>query len=187
MNSQTPIRTREELVYQVEKGLRPKYLYFWGHTPPKNNQVSKSCFSQWFTAPFTLDDISYKTAEHYMMAMKAMLFQDTEVAEKIVACPTPSQAKRLGRTVKNFDEETWNAHRFEIVVKGNRAKFSQNESFLEFLLNTKERILVEASPPDRIWGIGMAEDNPKAGNPKEWRGLNLLGFALMEVRSNLTK
>ncbi|MDJ0633261.1 MAG: NADAR family protein [Xenococcaceae cyanobacterium MO_188.B29] len=77
-------------------------------------------------------------------------------------------------------------YRSPIVVKGNLAKFSQKEALKEFLLNTKERILVEASPRDRIWGIGLGQNNPDAANPYQWQGLNLLGFALMEVRDILT-
>jgi ribA/ribD-fused uncharacterized protein len=88
----------------------------------------------------------------------------------------------LGQEVRGFDEEIWRHHRFGIVVKGNQAKFTQNETLKVFLLNTKARVLVEASPVDRVWGIGLAEDDPHATNPEKWRGLNLLGFALMKVR-----
>ena len=91
----------------------------------------------------------------------------------------------MGRDVKGFDDETWSRHRFEIVVRGNEAKFGQNEDLKAFLLSTGEDILVEASPVDRIWGIGLAEDDPCATNPAQWQGLNLLGFALMTVRSML--
>jgi ribA/ribD-fused uncharacterized protein len=91
----------------------------------------------------------------------------------------------LGRSVVGFDEQLWQQHRYEIVLTGNIAKFAQNKELCTFLLNSKNRILVEASPVDSIWGIGLAADDPLAMNPAMWHGLNLLGFALMEVRSLL--
>jgi ribA/ribD-fused uncharacterized protein len=103
-------------------------------------------------------------------------------AEKILSASHPDVAKKLGREAKGFDEAKWVEHRFEIVVRGNEAKFGQNAALKQFLLNTGQRVLVEASPVDRVWGIGLAEDNPEAANPEQWPGLNLLGFALMKVR-----
>lgn len=91
----------------------------------------------------------------------------------------------MGRKVKNFDPDIWNEHKYGIVKKGNFLKFSQNERFKEFLLSTDNKILVEASPYDTIWGIGMLETDPNAKNPAQWNGENLLGFALMEVRDEL--
>ena len=129
--------------------------------------------------------MSYKTAEHYMMAGKAKLFNDLEILEQILKSDTPNQAKSLGRKVKNFDPQLWDEHKYEIVKQGNLLKFSQNEKFKEFLLSTNDKILVEASPYDTIWGIGMLETDSKAENPKQWKGENLLGFALMEVRDEL--
>ena len=94
-------------------------------------------------------------------------------------------AKKLGRQVRNFDHARWEAARFDIVVRGNTAKFVQNEPLQSFLFGTGRRVLVEASPVDRIWGIGLAADDPRAMHPEQWRGLNLLGFALMAVRDVL--
>ncbi|SHF05931.1 conserved hypothetical protein, ribA/ribD-fused [Chryseobacterium takakiae] len=91
----------------------------------------------------------------------------------------------MGRKVKKFDLDIWNEHKYEIVKKGNFLKFSQNEGFKEFLLSTDNKILVEASPYDTIWGIGMLETDPNTKNPVQWNGENLLGFALMEVRDEL--
>jgi ribA/ribD-fused uncharacterized protein len=93
--------------------------------------------------------------------------------------------KALGRGVRGFEELIWRQHRVSIVVEGNYAKFSQSEPLRDFLIGTKHRVLVEASPVDKIWGIGLAGDDPRAENPLEWRGLNLLGFALMDVRERL--
>ncbi|GAA5091742.1 NADAR domain-containing protein [Chryseobacterium ginsengisoli] len=159
------------------------FLFFWGHTV--KDEITKACFSQWFPFEFEENGIVYKTAEHYMMAGKAKLFNDQEVLEQILQAKTPNQAKSLGRKVKNFDPKIWDEYKYEIVRQGNLLKFSQNEKFKEFLLSTNDKILVEASPYDKIWGIGMLESNPKAENPAQWNGENLLGFALMEVRDEL--
>ncbi len=120
-----------------------------------------------------------------MMAEKARLFGDIETLGKIIHAPNPGAAKAFGREVRGFKQDVWNDKRFEIVVAANMAKFSQNEQLKTFLLSTNERVLVEASPVDKIWGIGLAEDAENIENPLTWKGLNLLGFALMEVRSQL--
>ena len=179
-------RSVDELIASIKRGARPKYLFFWGHTPKVRGRIAQSCLSNWFPAPFEIGGIRYPTTEHYMMAAKARLFGDTEICEKIIGAGGPAKAKALGRQVRGFREDQWVAHRFEIVVAGNRAKFAQNAEMGRFLLDTARKVLVEASPRDRIWGIGMGRDNPRASDPARWRGLNLLGFALMEVRSRLT-
>ena len=161
---------------------RLKYIFFWGHRPRKDGQVSQSCFSQWWEEAFTVDGVTYKSAEHYMMAGKAKLFGDEETLQKIIYCRTPAEAKKLGRQVRNFDNDAWLANRYEIVLKGNKHKFSQSEAMKAVLLNTGNRVLVEASPVDPIWGIGLAADFRGIENPHNWKGLNLLGFVLMEVR-----
>jgi ribA/ribD-fused uncharacterized protein len=175
--------------YTVEKLINEnsnlKFLFFWGHQPSKDGSITKACFSQWYESSFKVDEITYKTAEHWMMAKKAALFNDLIALQKIVEANTAAEAKKLGREVLNYDETTWLKHRFEIVKEGNWHKFNQNKQLGEFLLNTKNRVLVEASPVDAIWGIGMASDHDNINNPSAWRGLNLLGFALMEVRDNL--
>ncbi len=172
------------LIGQYQSNAKLKYLCFWGHTP-KGTDIDKSCLSQWYPAPFMIDDIIYPTAEHYMMAQKAKLFGDETLFDKIIYAKHPKQAKELGRQVANFDEDIWNKKRFEIVVQGNLAKFSQHPALKAFLLNTGNHILVEASPVDKIWGVGLAKDNEKIHNPLNWQGLNLLGFALMQVRDKL--
>jgi ribA/ribD-fused uncharacterized protein len=120
-----------------------------------------------------------------MMAAKALLFGDTETAARIRAAPHPRAAKELGRQVLGFDEQRWAERRFDLVVTGNLAKFGQHVELRDFLLGTGSRILVEASPFDRIWGTGLAADHEYSTNPGGWPGLNLLGFALMEVRRQL--
>ena len=153
-----------------------KFVFFWGTASP---------FSQWHPAPFVLDGIACATAEHWMMAEKARLFGDVEARARILAAPGPGRAKRLGREVRGFDESRWEAERFGIVVRGNVAKFGQNAALREFLAATGSKVLVEASPFDHVWGIGLGRDHVDATNPARWRGLNLLGFALMEARSAL--
>lgn len=162
-----------------------KFLFFWGHQPNKDGKITKTCFSQWWLSPFKAEKITYKTAEHWMMAKKAELFEDQEILEKILKADSPAEAKKLGREVRNYDDKIWLKNRYKIVKQGNYLKFSQNADLKTFLLNTKERVLVEASPVDPIWGIGMASDHKDVLNPEKWRGLNLLGFALMEVRNEL--
>ena len=178
---------RQQLITAFEQKKRIKYLFFWGHTPNKDGSVGKSCFSQWWTSPFTVNGVTYKTAEHWMMAEKARLFKDEIHLEEIIKSNSPMEAKQWGRKVKGFTPEKWNEHKYEIVKQGNVYKFSQHPELKEFLLNTKNRVLVEASPRDRIWGIGMGAANEKAENPLLWRGQNLLGFALMEARDELNK
>jgi ribA/ribD-fused uncharacterized protein len=165
---------------------RIKYLFFWGHQPSKDGSISSTCLSQWWLAPFTVEGIVYQTAEHWMMAEKARLFNDEGILKKIIETATPAAAKKLGRKVSNFDPEVWDAHKSGIVVKGNYYKFFQDEALRVFLVNTQERVLVEASPVDKIWGIGMAKDHADINNPEKWKGANLLGYALMEVRDQLT-
>lgn len=162
-----------------------KYLFFWGHTPKKGGVVGPECLSQWYPAPFEVDGVRFATAEHYMMWGKARLFGDERAAAKIVAAGHPQEAKNLGRTITGFDEDAWVASRLEIVTAGNVEKFRQNPDLLAFLLGTRERMLVEASPVDRIWGIGLAATDEKAQDPAKWRGLNLLGEALMAARETL--
>ncbi len=179
------VRSNNQLYEHLASGGQPKYILFWGHRPTQDGSVSKTCFSQWFEAGFDVNGSHYPTAEHYMMAEKARLFGDHGAGQRILSAPTPGAVKVIGREIVGFDDETWLANRFRIVVEANHAKFSQNKALKEFLLNTGTRVLVEASPVDKIWGIGLAADDPLAANPHEWQGLNLLGYALMEVRAQL--
>lgn len=160
------------------------YLFFWGHRPGKTG-ITATCFSQWYAAPFVVDGRRYATAEHFMMAEKAALFGDDAIRARVLEASTPAEAKALGRRVKAFDDAVWTAHRYSIVVRVNEAKFAQQPDMRAFLASTGSRIIVEASPVDRIWGIGLAKDDPRAADPDRWDGLNLLGFALMDVRERL--
>jgi ribA/ribD-fused uncharacterized protein len=143
-------------------------------------------FGQWTRSPFTADRIEYTCTEQFMMAEKARLFGDTEICQRILDTDSPRSHKALGRTVRGFVEKVWNQNREDIVYRGNIAKFSQNPDMLTQLLSTGDRVLVEASPLDRIWGIGLRGDDPRASDPSQWAGLNLLGEVLMRVRSELS-
>ncbi|MDT7785121.1 MAG: hypothetical protein QOF58_3540 [Pseudonocardiales bacterium] len=163
-----------------------KFLFFWGHQPERDGSIGKGCLSQWWPCSFVVDGRSFASAEHYMMWRKALLFSDDAVAARVLAARTPAEAKALGREVSGFDAALWTSSRLEIVVSGNLAKFGQDPLLRSYLLGTGSRVLVEASPLDRVWGIGLAADDPRASDPASWLGLNLLGEALMEVRSRLS-
>lgn len=180
-----PVRDVAELTALVRSGRRVKFLFFWGHRPRPDGRVGNGCLSQWWVAPFTVDGIRFPTAEHYMMWRKAALFGDDRTAAAVLAAGHPRAAKDLGRQVGGFDQGTWDAHREEIVATANLAKFGQHPQLRRFLLGTGQRVLVEASPLDRVWGIGLTGDDPAATDPGRWQGLNLLGFALMRVRAEL--
>jgi len=142
-------------------------------------------FSQWHKSPFTLDGMIYNTAEQYMMAEKARLFGDEEMCARIVAASDPRDQKALGRRVRGFDEMRWNAAAREIVYRGNRAKFTTHRDLLAALFETSDTTLVEASPLDTIWGIGLAADDPDAADREKWRGTNWLGEVLTRLRDAL--
>ncbi|MEV6588010.1 NADAR family protein [Streptomyces acidicola] len=179
------IDSLDTLVREVRTGARVKYLHFWGHRPRPDGRVGASCLSQWWPSPFTVDGVEYATAEHWMMASKARLFGDAEAEQMAVSATSPAVAKKAGRLVRGFDESLWERERFGIVVEGSVHKFAAHADLREFLLGTGDRVLVEASPLDRVWGIGLATDDERAADPERWRGPNLLGFALMEARERL--
>ncbi|MEU4419353.1 NADAR family protein [Actinoplanes sp. NPDC024001] len=164
-----------------------KFLYFWKHSEEPGARVDAGCLSQWLPAEFTVDGVTFRSAEHYMMWRKARLFGDETTAARILAAGHPGEAKRLGGRAAGFDEEIWKRERFAIVVEGSLAKFGQHPQLRDYLLTTGNRVLVEASPLDRIWGIGLTATDPRAAEPAAWRGLNLLGFALMKARAELSR
>lgn len=174
-----------ELQRATARGETFTYLFFWGHRARRDHKLSPTCLSQWWPCEFVVDGQRYPTAEHFMMAEKARLFGDEAARADILSTTDPGKAKALGRKVRAFDERRWAEARFDIVVRGNVAKFGQNEPMCHFLLGTRDKILVEASPTDRVWGIGLAADHPDAAEPAAWPGQNLLGFALMRARETL--
>lgn len=179
-----------ELRAAVESGRVFRYVYFWGHTA-KSAVVDKACLSQWWPASFTLDGVTYASAEMYMMAEKARLMGDDETRAQILAAPDAKTVKAFGRAVRNYDESVWARERFDVVTRGSVAKFGQNADLRAFLVGTAlgddGAVLVEAAPNDAVWGIGVAESDPRARDPREWPGTNLLGFALMRARASLVE
>lgn len=186
MNDPRDVRNAQQLIALLRQGVEPRYLHFWGHRAGPGTSVTKACFSQWYEAPFVVDGVSYPSAERFMMAEKARVFGDSAIRQRVLDARTPAEAKALGRQVSGFEDSAWNEVRFDIVVAANEAKFSQNPDLKLFLLSTGKQVLVEASPVDHVWGIGLAADHEDASPPARWQGLNLLGFALMEVRARLT-
>lgn len=152
------------------------YTFFFTEASP---------FSQWYRCRFEADGNEFNCAEQYMMFGKAALFGDAEVGAQILAADHPRQHKALGRKVGNFDDKVWRRERETIVMAGSRAKFTQNPELLRLLLATAGTTLVEASPYDRIWGIGLAVGDPRAQDPTQWRGQNLLGHILTRLRDEL--
>ena len=144
-----------------------KYLVFWG-----------GVFSQWSLHGFEVYGKQFQTAEQYMMYMKAKLFNDEDIANQILRCTDPKEAKSLGRKVKNFDQKIWDENNVEIVTTGNFHKFKQNPELLEMLKKYQDCIFVEGSPYDRIWGVGIHWKSKDIENPKNWKGQNLLGKSI---------
>ena len=179
------VRSVDALLACTATGQRVKYLHFWGHRPQRDGSVGAGCLSQWWPAPFSVDGVTYATAEHWMMAGKARMFGDTEAERRAVDAVHPKAAKAAGRSVRGFEDSVWERERFALVTEGSMHKFAQHPVLRDFLLGTWRRVLVEASPLDRVWGIGLAADDERAEHPARWRGLNLLGFALMEARARL--
>ena len=151
-----------------------KYVFFWG-----------SEFSNWFECDFTYKLHKFRNSEQAFMWEKAIYFGDTETAEKILVTPSPNQNKKLGRKVKNFNSNVWLREGYEIMIAVNMTKFSQNSRLKAILLSTENKILVEASPYDQIWGIGLYWEDDRVLDERNWKGMNLLGKALMEVREKL--
>lgn len=154
------------------------HLFFWD-----------TIYSQWFTRPdrplFKEGQLEFWTAEHYMMYHKAKLFGDEDVMAECLKAHHPNHVKGLGRDIQTFDQTTWNTHKLDIVVRGNCLKFRQNEDLKEQMFADKDLKLVEASPYDKIWGIGLHYTDDKVLNEANWQGENLLGQALMLVRTSL--
>lgn len=127
----------------------------------------------------------FKNTEQIFMYRKALTFSDYEIASKILKAEDPRDAKRLGRLVKNYDDETWDIFRYNIMYHANMSKYTQNEYLKKKLIDTYPKVLVECNPRDSIWGIGLSEDDPDIYDEQKWKGKNLLGKCLMEVRKDL--
>lgn len=142
-------------------------------------------YSNWYPSKFVLDDIEYNCSEQFMMAAKAAMFEDQRAYQDIMRMKYPKDQKARGRTVKNFDAEAWNAVAVELMVPALVAKFEQNDKLLVEILSSGTDLIVEASPYDKIWGIGLNADDPRALDQTQWLGTNWLGIALMQARKIL--
>jgi len=158
-----------------------EFVFFWRGWP-----------SQWYPSPFEIEGERYTCAEQYMMAEKARFFfgahpDNARILEAIMATKSPKEHKALGGSVRGFDDGAWVGVVREIVYTGNLAKFTQNGELRQLLLETGELTIVEASPVDARWGIGLAADDPRALDRRQWNGLNWLGEAIMRVRETIRK
>ena len=203
----------EKLIEKYDSGESIDYLFFWkpntdaidkssllkrivnffGCTINDTNLykqdmcvVDKSCLGQWQPSIFYSETDTYCCAEQYMMAEKARLF-DYEIRKLIMKSTNPKEIKVLGKKIRNFKQDVWDSEKYSIVVHANYYKFTQNDEMRNFLFSTGDKVLVEASPFDTVWGIGLSENDEKAQNPNLWQGQNLLGMALMDVRDDLRK
>ena len=153
-------------------------VYFW-----RQSEVPYGVFSNWAITPFKENNIEFQSTEHYLMFHKAVLMADAVMANAIVKAATPKRAKELGRQVRNWDEEKWEKHREQIMYDGILLKCRAHPDIAKLLLETGSKVIAEASPYDKIWGIGLRAE--MAMMKKKFNGLNLLGKALMNVRSTL--
>jgi ribA/ribD-fused uncharacterized protein len=153
-----------------------KFVFFWG---------KQDIYSNFYYMPFKHQGILFKWSEQAVMYRKAMLFGATKIAQQILKAQTPDECKKLGRSRQiAFSEDVWIENRENVYKEVLLDKFS-TPILKKRILETVDKTLVEASPFDKIWGIGLADDHPYAEVPNKWKGLNLLGKILMEVRSEL--
>lgn len=158
----------------METQQKEQFAFFWGGN-----------FSQWAKSKFVIDGVEFNCCEQYMMYKKALMFHDYDIAEQIMNSDSPREQKALGRKVKGFDKDHWETYCRDIVYDGNVAKFTQNPDMLDELKFTGDRTIVEASPKDNIWGIGLAADDPRAQDRSTWLGTNWLGEAIQRVREDI--
>lgn len=143
--------------------------------------------SNWYRSDFTVDGIRFSSMEQHMMYNKAVVFEDSEIASKILETDDVAVIKDLGRAVSNYNDTIWNGVRQVVIYKGVREKFRQNDKLKKALLDTGDSILAECAVQDKIWGIGLSMTDANRHDMKKWRGQNLLGFALMLVRDELRR
>lgn len=141
--------------------------------------------SNWYLSDFKVDDVNFSSMEQYMMYEKAIVFEDFNMAEKILETQNVGAIKQYGRQVVNYNDIIWNGIRQIIVYKGLFAKFVQNETLRENLRKTDSAILAECAVKDSIWGIGLSMNDPNRFDMNKWNGQNLLGFAIMQVRKQM--
>lgn len=153
-----------------------KYFFFWKHR-----------LSQWHIVEFTVMGVTYNCCEQYMMTQKAILMKDSESAKVILEEKNPAMHQKLGRKIKNFDQKLWDKNKYTIVLTGNLARFTQSQKCRELLLATGDKEICESSPYDLVWGCGLSQEDPRILDKNNWRGENLLGMILTQVREVIKK
>lgn len=166
------------------RGETMEKLFFWGHTEHGSN-VTRACLSNFYPCKFEFNGKTFNFSEQCFMYQKAILFNDFEIAKQVLNETDVRKIKALGRKVKGFNNNLWDKHKEDFMYNACYAKFSQDNKLKDFLLNTGNSEIVEASPVDNIWGIGFSSDKAME-NVDKW-GQNLLGKVLMEVREELRK
>jgi ribA/ribD-fused uncharacterized protein len=156
--------------------VRGNFFFFWSGP-----------FSQWAIRPIMIEGVKYNCNEQYMMAEKARLFKDDFCLREIMKATDPAHQKAWGRKVQNFEKTAWDSIAREVVYRANYAKFTQHPEMKKLLMDTGDLVIVEASPVDKIWGIGLRETSPRAMDPKQWNGTNWLGEAIMRVRDDIRR
>ncbi|KAJ3408489.1 hypothetical protein HDV05_004966 [Chytridiales sp. JEL 0842] len=153
-----------------------KYVFFY---------TGEDHFSNFFPSRFTVHNIQFSCGEQFIMFAKAKMFKDEEIANQILRETNPMKIKSLGRKVQGYDDSVWTARREDVTYVGLLEKYRQNDNLKQDILNTGLRELVEASKSDKVWGVGLHEDDPKIEDRANWKGLNILGKILMRVREEL--
>ena len=174
------------LKQQYDSGTQPEFLFFSEMPAGPHSSSAHMMLAQWYPSGFSVQGDQYLHAAHWMMVQKAKLFDDDEAAASLLTLKDNREIKSRGRHIVGFDQRRWDDNKYSIVVLGNLHKFSQHPILRAYISETRPMVLTEANPDDGVWGIGMQENAPGATNPHHWRGLNLLGFALMEVRDILS-
>ena len=144
----------------------------------------KDIYSNFHLCNINFNGITFFCAEQALMYYKAKLFKDTDIAILILKNNNPREIKQLGRKVKDFDEDIWLKERDDILFRILYQKFYQHQ-YLKNELLKNNKILVEASPYDKIYGVGLSENDDNILNSENWKGENLLGYTLMKVREEL--
>ena len=173
------------LKQRYDSGAQPEFFFFAASPAGTREMSLRSVLTQWYPSAFSVQGDQYASAAHWMMVQKAKLFGDHAAATELLEMQSDDHIRQRGRQIDGFEQKHWDQHRYSIVMQGNLHKFSQHPAMRTYISGTQPLVLSEANPHDKVWGIGLEEHSPEASNPHQWRGLNLLGFALMEVRDEL--
>lgn len=176
------ILTTNDICKRYDSGESLRFVFFGECHSEFTDSVGKECFSRWYSLAFEIEGKSFFCIEQYMMAEKACFFDDEECERRIMNNNDIEDITLLGQQIKIFDGFLWDNYKKDVIRQGNVAKFADNKELFEFLISTDDAILVEATPYDVVWGIGMREGDQGIDNPHNWKGENILGFTLMKIR-----